>query len=598
MESKSPNTAVKGKKIAGKLKLKTKGCPPKKKEKVRSVGQKTKKTVSKVTKGKKQQQKNGPKEFQLDLGVLDGYDLPEIKDEEDVQLSKPKRFKNSRPEVLGVDYREMEEKRLEELLFGELLKKIDVDPQAIKSENNKSHTVTKSKKKGKGKLGKQSLTKGPGEEEGSLPQDVYGNNLGISSVAGRKAAWVDEDDEALKCKSVQSMKEKGVSDTIYKKVLEQRFASIHGQITPKWAQLVKKDDKKTKYGSGDEVEDRDLTKTAVDLLMKDSVSLPQEILNFLRMSDVNKETRSEGVLIKSVEFHKKQNVALVAGNSGVLSLFEIGGSSNAKIQSITFKQFPIHMAHFSPSGEEVIASSNATGNIQAYNLLNGRSVIIPHNKQMDKGSYKNFVLSPDGKLIAYQGQFGYIHLMSARSKEWITSLKMNGEVNALTFNPDGTRLYSHGEHGEVYVWDMNARTCVHKFVDDGCITGTALAMSPTQQYLACGSSSGVVNLYNTSNLENNSLPKPDKVILNLVTRISGINFHPSSELVSIFSDAKENAVRLAHFPSMTVFKNFPVQKKESYRVTTMDFSPSGGYMAAGFNNGSAHLYRLNHYDQY
>jgi hypothetical protein len=34
--------------------------------------------------------------------------------------------------------------------------------------------------------------------------------------------------------------------------------------------------------------------------------------------------------------------------------------------------------------------------------------------------------------------------MSARSKEWITSLKMNGEVHALTFNIDGTRLYSHG----------------------------------------------------------------------------------------------------------------------------------------------------------
>lgn len=124
--------------------------------------------------------------------------------------------------------------------------------------------------------------------------------------------------------------------------------------------------------------------------------------------------------------------------------------------------------------------------------------------------------------------------MSARSKEWITSLKMNGEVDALTFNPDGTRLYSHGgkerpnrtveinfyllffvssEHGEVYVWDMNARACVHKFVDDGCIRGTALAVSPTQQYLACGSSSGVVNIYNTSNLENNSLPKPDKGII-------------------------------------------------------------------------------------
>ncbi|EFX75500.1 hypothetical protein DAPPUDRAFT_306709 [Daphnia pulex] len=316
------------------------------------------------------------------------------------------------------------------------------------------------------------------------------------------------------------------------------------------------------------------------------------------MLDINKETRAEGRVISSVEFHKKQSVALVGGNSGVLTLFQIGGSLNAKIQSITFKEFPIHKARFSANGEEVIASSSVTGNIQVHNLVNGRNTIIPHNKQMEKGSYKDFVLSPDGKLIAYQGQYGYIHLMSARSKEWITSLKMNGEVHALTFNIDGTRLYSHGENGEVYVWDMNARVCVHKFVDDGCIKGTSIAISPTQQYLACGSSSGVVNLYNTSQLENNSLPKPDKVILNLVTKISGITFHPSSEIVSIFSSEKENAVRLAHFPSMTVFKNFPIRNKGTARINTMDFSPNGGYMAAGLNNGSAYLYRLNHYDQY
>ena len=66
------------------------------------------------------------------------------------------------------------------------------------------------------------------------------------------------------------------------------------------------------------------------------------------------------------------------------------------------------------------------------------------------------------------------------------------------------------EFGEVYVWDVNSRTCVHKFVDDGCILGTSIAISPTQQYLACGSSSGVVNVYGTSQLENTSLPKPEK----------------------------------------------------------------------------------------
>lgn len=167
---------------------------------------------------------------------------------------------------------------------------------------------------------------------------------------------------------------------------------------------------------------------------------------------------------------------------------------------------------------------------------------------------------------------------------------------------------------------MNTRTCVHKFVDDGCITGTSIAISPTQQYLACGSSSGVVNLYSTSKLENNSIPKPDKgfkpikffrcqcidsisiiwisVILNLVTRISGINFHPSSELMSMFSDDKENAVRLLHFPSLTIFKNFPTQSKGTSKISSMDFSPNGGFMAMGHNNGSALLYRLNHYEQY
>jgi len=51
--------------------------------------------------------------------------------------------------------------------------------------------------------------------------------------------------------------------------------------------------------------------------------LPKEIIKYSRMSDINKETRAEGCLIKSVEFHKKQSVALVGGDSGVLTLFQV-----------------------------------------------------------------------------------------------------------------------------------------------------------------------------------------------------------------------------------------------------------------------------------
>lgn len=53
-------------------------------------------------------------------------------------------------------------------------------------------------------------------------------------------------------------------------------------------------------------------------------------------------------------------------------------------------------------------------------------------------------MSPDGRLIAVVGKFGHIHLLNARTKEWIDSLKMNGEVTDFCFNNDGSRLYSHG----------------------------------------------------------------------------------------------------------------------------------------------------------
>lgn len=68
--------------------------------------------------------------------------------------------------------------------------------------------------------------------------------------------------------------------------------------------------------------------------------------------------------------------------------------------------------------------------------------------------------------------------------------------------------------------------------------------------------------------------------------------------MSVFSEGKENALRLVHFPSMTVFKNFPGDLKGNTRFASIDFSPNGGYMAAGVNRKIAQLYRLHHYEQY
>lgn len=101
--------------------------------------------------------------------------------------------------------------------------------------------------------------------------------------------------------------------------------------------------------------------------------------------------------------------------------------------------------------------------------------------------------------------------------------------------------YKFLENGEIYEWDMNTRTCIKKFMDDGCLQGTSLALSSDDQFLATGSSSGVVNLYK---LPCDVNPKPEKTILNLVTTVSKLCFNKNSDILAMASNQKNDAIKL------------------------------------------------------
>jgi hypothetical protein len=38
-------------------------------------------------------------------------------------------------------------------------------------------------------------------------------------------------------------------------------------------------------------------------------------------------------------------------------------------------------------------------------------------------------------------------------------------------------ILSFIDGGEVYIWDLKAQDCIHKFFDDGCLKGTAVSVS-------------------------------------------------------------------------------------------------------------------------
>ena len=67
------------------------------------------------------------------------------------------------------------------------------------------------------------------------------------------------------------------------------------------------------------------------------------------------------------------------------------------------------------------------------------------------------------------------------------------------------------------------------------------------------------------------------------------------ELLAIASDRTKDALKLIHLPTGTVFQNWPSDRTPLRKVTSLDFSPGGGYLAVGNSRGRVLLYRLNHY---
>jgi len=59
-----------------------------------------------------------------------------------------------------------------------------------------------------------------------------------------------------------------------------------------------------------------------------------------------------------------------------------------------------------------------------------------------------------------------------------------------------------------------------------------------------------------------------------------------------------NAIKLAHFPSATVYANFPDQMENVGCVNTMAFSPNSGFLAIGSRGKKAPLFRLKYFKNY
>ncbi|XP_034829850.1 U3 small nucleolar RNA-associated protein 18 homolog [Maniola hyperantus] len=405
------------------------------------------------------------------------------------------------------------------------------------------------------------------ENISTLKNDIY---------VDLKPAWIDEDDQQLTAALIPKVK----SDGLYTEKLKQKYETLVG--TPGWAKITKDNDNNDK-----------LMRSVGHLQKTRSSGLKNNLLELKKCPKINYETGNEGPIISTIEFHPKMSVVLIGGESGVVSLFSIGGDVNTKLHSFRLNGFKVDAAQFNPDGSEAYFASKISHNYCVYNLVKADTKMIQLPKAIKRA--KTFKLSPNGKLLATSDKFDEVFIICAQSKELLRVLKLNSYVQSLAFSPNSDQLYCYSALGEVTVWDLSMYRSVKKFIDNGCVTAACMALSSCGQLIATGSGEGIVNVYETQNITTRE-PLPLKTISNLTTRITNLRFNSSTEILSVTSSYIPNAVKLVHIPSYKVFNNFP--KQNCYQVETINFSPHSGYMALGNNKNCAYLYRLKHYKNY
>ena len=210
----------------------------------------------------------------------------------------------------------------------------------------------------------------------------------------------------------------------------------------------------------------------------------------------------------STKFHSNAQLLLTAGPDKNLHLFHVDGHRNPKMQSMTFSDLPIRHADFTADGSEVWLCGNRRyfyvyniekGTVSKVPGLRGLFTISCSKRRILLGSNSNrvftgrpdkklstFSSSPDGKLMAFACESGYVSLVSTSTKQAIGSVKISGSVKRTSFSGDGSELYTYGSDGHVMIWDARTYRCRDRIIDQGCVDGSSIAVAPRRGVFATG----------------------------------------------------------------------------------------------------------------
>ena len=480
-----------------------------------------------------------------------------------------------------------------------------------------------------------------GDESDSdrMDEDVDSESDDVESedeVDDGEDAWVDSDDEKLNISLTSSDRLKKlrktpeddlISGKAYMLRLRSQFEKIYPR--PAWVDKLAQDDEEDEEtnssdddivlddeeGNQDQVNGKEtaalsklLSSTHQFIVTKQLKLISPSRISITRLKDANYQKLSKGA-IQAISFHPTHPILLTAGFDKTIRLFQIDGKTNNFITSYFLKNCPIMHSQFFPQADRnIIYAAGRRKYMNKVNLNTGEIEKISRmygHEQVQK-SFESFKISPAGSFIGLIGNSGWFNLINGTTGQWIKGFKVEGTVVDFDFAFDESFVVVVNSAGDVWEFELKGKLSsksenkiLRKWSDDGGIGITKIKLGGrnNSRWLAIGSNTGVVNLYDRQSFNSTTTtqPKPFKTVENLVTSISSLVFNPDGQLLAIASRGKRDAFKLVHLPSGSVYSNWPTSGTPLGKVTSAVFSPNNEILAIGNEAGKVTLWRLNHY---
>jgi U3 small nucleolar RNA-associated protein 18 len=346
--------------------------------------------------------------------------------------------------------------------------------------------------------------------------------------------------------------------------------------------------------------------------------LRPEVLNIQKTREIPGAHKEA---VGSLAFHPKYPVLLSCSTSSIMNLNRIDPTAhptpNPLLTSVQVQRVPLRRAEFvGPNGDRVVFAGRrkymhgwelATGRVQRVRKIQG------HDKEHK--SMERFRASPCGRYLAVAATDrkggGMLNVVAVSNMQWLAQARLDsrGGIADFAWWSTGDGITILGRDGSVGEYNLEDRRFVGTWYDQGSIGGTVLGLGghggpPSlgdDRWVSVGSRSGIVNIYDRADLLASSgkgeislkpQPEPKRVFEQLITPVTVISFTPDGQLMAFGSQQKRDALRLAHLPSCTVYRNWPTDQTPLGRITAVAFGAKSDVLAVGNDAGKIRLWEI------